>query len=404
LFHPDAVRVDYIADFSIEGDEEDEAIRTAHAIAVKERDKQEMVRKANLQKAESRIAMIDQYVSTCKKLAAGLNTRNCPMRSRLAFLEATQFKQGLPMYAQKTAIVKMIRENGCCIVKGGTGTGKTVSVPQWVFDEVFFAAGKPGRVAVLVPRRAIAEGLADYISKTRKVALGTEVGVGVSGNVQFDDSTRLLFATYGFFRAISQDDEHFSKWDAILLDEAHERNVDADFLMPLMVKATVARPDFRAVVMSATIDVEKFAGSLSANMGGVHVPSLSVEGVTFPVEDIWADSVWDPNADGAIVNLCAFVIDVFRTEGAGNILCFLPTIAAVEEAVNSTRKSMAHDPNVVVKPLFAALAAWEKNEVEFFTDIKKYPGNEGKRLICFSTNVAEAGITIPGTEFQPLFF
>jgi hypothetical protein len=291
--------------------------------------------------------------------------------------------------------------------QGGTGTGKTVCVPQWTYDHVFYELGKPGKkVAILVPRRAIAEGLAGYISRTRNVLLGEEVGLGVSGNVQLSDKTRLFFATYGCFRAMTSGQEHFKEWDAVLLDEAHERNIDADALFPQLALASKARPvgtpnEFRAVIMSATIDVQRFASTLAESLRQApqdplpDVPSISVEGVTYPVADIYSDKNWDPQASGAIVNLCVFVMHVFRKE-TGNVLVFLPTIAAVDEAVGQVQNEMRHDVNCVVKPLYAALDTWEKNEVEFFTDLKQYPDNEGKRLICFSTNVAEAGITIPG--------
>jgi hypothetical protein len=291
--------------------------------------------------------------------------------------------------------------------QGGTGTGKTVCVPQWTYDHVFYELGKPGKkVAILVPRRAIAEGLAGYISRTRNVLLGEEVGLGVSGNIQLSDKTRLFFSTYGCFRAMTSDQKHFQEWDAVLLDEAHERNIDADALFPQLALASKARPletanEFRAVIMSATIDVKRFADTMAESLRNApqdplpNVPSISVEGVTYPVADIYSDTNWDPQASGSVVNLCSFVMQVFRKE-AGNVLVFLPTINAVEEAVGQVQNEMRHDQNCVVKPLYAALDTWEKNEVEFFTDLKQYPDNEGKRLICFSTNVAEAGITIPG--------
>lgn len=172
----------------------------------------EMVRTAKLQKAEARLRMIEQYIRPCARLREGLSEDNVTPRARLAFLEGTQFKQGLPMYACKDAIVDMIQRNPCSIVIGGTGTGKTVSVPLWMYDEVFFSQGKPdARVAVLVPRRAIAEGLAAYISKTRRVKLGEEVGLGVGGTVQFGEHSRLVFMTYGFFAAVARSDANFSK-------------------------------------------------------------------------------------------------------------------------------------------------------------------------------------------------
>ncbi|KAK9812983.1 hypothetical protein WJX72_006801 [[Myrmecia] bisecta] len=203
--------------------------------------------------------------------------------------------------------------------------------------------------------------------------------------------------TYGFFRAVSTDDTHFSKWGAVILDEAHERRMDADALLPQLSAACQARADFKAIVMSATIDVSVFATSLEANGMPPPCPVIEVPGVTYPVQDVWwGGEPWVPTADGAITNLAMETVRVFNDEDQGNLLVFLGTIAAVNEMVSEVSRLLQHDKVVTVRPLYAALSDVEKEEVTAFSDLAKYPRNKGKRLICISINVAEAGVTIPG--------
>ena len=131
--------------------------------------------------------------------------------------------------------------------------------------------------------------------------------------------------------------------------------------------------------------------------GTTYCPVLEVPGVTFPVEVIWWEgNPWDPESDGAIQEFVVEVLRIFNHEQSGNILCFMSTIRSINEAIEVIRKQLKHDPDTVVLPLYAALHDWQREEVVSFTNLHKFPNNKGKRMICFSTNVAEAGVTIPG--------
>jgi len=251
--------------------------------------------------------------------------------------------------------------------------------------------GKPdARVAVLVPRKAIAEGLAKYISEVRQCELGGEVGLGTGDGCRFSDATNLCFMTYGYFLAISARDKDFGSWSAVILDEAHERNPDADKLLTQMSKACSVRPEFKAIVMSATIDVNVFARKM-IELGTNSCPVIDVPGVTYPVEVHFCDT-WDAEADNAEHALAQQVVTIFNHEEA-NVLVFLPTITMVNVAAAATFKMVGHDPNTVIKEMYATLPAKERDGVLNFG---QNPKDKGKRMICFSTNVAEAGVTIPG--------
>jgi len=154
LFHPDAVRVDYIVDYSFQGDDGAEkraAQEKARELAIQERETLEMTRKAKLSSKLARQHMVEAFIDRCTDLKKKVKTdpHSFPIVKQLHFVERTQFYdkkgEGLPMYARKWEIVNMIRTQGCCIVKGGTGTGKTVCVPQWTFDHVFYEDGQYGK-------------------------------------------------------------------------------------------------------------------------------------------------------------------------------------------------------------------------------------------------------------------
>ena len=277
-----------------------------------------------------------------------------------------------------------------------------MTVPQWVFDNYLALRERVMPVVVLVPRRAIAEGLSQYISKVRGCELGQEVGLGMGGAAFMSADSRIIFMTYGFFLGVSQGSQHFDKWGAIILDEAHERKAEADKLLPSLAAACKARPDFKAVIMSATIEPKVFIDNLKSNGVPGNVPTIDVPGVTFPVDDVWweGDDSWDPQADGAMQDLALESIRVYLQEKTGNVLVFVSTLAAVRQLVEDLSSMMKHDPECQVMGLYAALTEDERDEVVNFTDLSKYPQNKDKRLICVSTNVAEAGVTIKGETAQ----
>jgi hypothetical protein len=280
LFHPDQVLVKYIVDFGNDNDGQTAAERAAAQAAAQaailrkqkfealqaQRALKVQLQKDKLIKCQGRQAMVDHFVKRCDALLENLSESNVILRERLFFLELQQFDHQLPMYSRKAEFVDSLNTNQALVLKGGTGIGKTVTVPQWVYDHVFCEAEEKfskARVAVLVPRKAIAIGLAGYISRVRKVKLGKEIGLGTGDGVNFNDDSRLVFMTYGFFQAITQSDPTFSKWSAVILDEAHERNPSADILLGRMAATCRQRKEFKAIIMSATIDVRQFAEAIT---------------------------------------------------------------------------------------------------------------------------------------------
>lgn len=275
--------------------------------------------------------------------------------------------------------------------------GKSVMVPQWVADSSHPSRSDQQAVAVLVPRRAIAEGLAKHVSEMRGCALGEEVGLGIAGVASITKASRLVFMTYGFFMGVTTKDQLYSKWSAVILDEAHERKADADKIMVQLTAACKARPDFKAIIMSATIDNSVYVNNLKANQVPGNIASMDVPGATFPVKDVWFErEAWDPTKPSAVTELALETIWVYLQETIGNLLVFVSTVGAVHELVQTVSGMMQHDSECQVMALYSALNKAERDEVSEFSNLDKYPRNKGKRMICVSTDVAEAGVTISG--------
>ncbi|KAK9797437.1 hypothetical protein WJX73_004192 [Symbiochloris irregularis] len=394
LFHPDAVIVTHIIYLGPDDSQEVKVTEQMLQLAA-DREVADQKRMMELEELRAHLCMVTVFTDAADAYLAQLRGASVDLAEiqSLFHHELTQFERKLPTYARKQDFLKLLHVNQGIVLKGGTGIGKSVTTPQWAWDHHLRSTPGQKPVAVLVPRRAIAEGLSKFVAKERGAVLGGEVGIGIGGAACFSRESKIVFMTYGFFKAISSADEHFSKWGCIILDEAHERKADADGLLPVLGRACAARKELKLVVMSATIEPQVFKDILEANglAGGCDI--IKVPGVTFPVTDVWwTAQPWLPKADGAIESLALETIRIYLLEKTGNVLVFMSTVAEVTALVDKVATQMQHDQQCCVRPMYAKLDADGKEEVTAFGG----PQNKGKRLICVSTNVAEAGVTIPG--------
>ena len=399
LFHPDAVLVEYILSFGVDQSLSEAArlLEEARQKALQRKRYLENQKQAKIEKIASHVKMTAYFISVCESLMRDMNTSNVMFLMKRFKLEAQQFAAKLPMYAYKQEFIDAMSQNKMMILKGGTGIGKTVTVPQWAYDHLLCQSNELSdkRVAVLVPRKLIAATLANRLCSMRECELGDEVGVGTSDEYLTSANTRITFFTYGFFRAIQSSDPLFQTFDIVICDEVHERGMDAEFLMVRLCEASRIRPDLRLIVMSATIDVDKFSTMMAEYSDTKKAPVLlDVPGVTYPVQDIWWDGEpWDPTGPGALDELCVEVLRAFNQDDDGNCLVFVCTARNAIDCADKMRAMVTHDPSIEVASLYASLPEAEKTRVEgFHAD----PANAGRRMICFATNVAEGGITIPG--------
>ena len=284
----------------------------------------------------------------------------------------------LPILAEEERIVDAVRENQVVIVVGETGSGKSTQMPQF-----FHRAGlaSSGKIGITQPRRIAATSVAGFVARELGVSLGSTVGY----QVRFDDTTtegtEVKFMTDGILLRELQIDPDLRKYSLIMVDEAHERSQNIDFVLGLLKGVLRRRPDFKVVVASATIDQDKFSRYFW------DAPVVSVSGRTFPVEIKWAkESVSPFDMEQPVVDM---VEHIHRTaKQGGDILVFMPGEKEIRKVIGLLEKRGLS--GLVTLPLFGAMSAEDQGKV-----FQKFPG----RKVIVATNVAETSITVDGVVF-----
>ncbi|GAA4731421.1 hypothetical protein GCM10023216_24330 [Isoptericola chiayiensis] len=327
------------------------------------------------------------------------------------------YPEQLPVSARREDIAAAIRENQVVIVAGETGSGKTTQLPKILLE---LGRGRAGQIGHTQPRRIAARSVADRVADE----LGTELGGVVGYQVRFTDTssedTLVKVMTDGILLAQIQRDPDLLAYDTIVIDEAHERSLNIDFLLGYLSRLLPRRPDLKLVITSATIDSERFAAHFSpaalAREGGAPeavvdvlpdaAPVVEVSGRTFPVEIRYRPLSPDGDASGGgkkkgeekdlvtgIVEAC----DELMREGPGDILVFLSGEREIHDAADALEghlKERVRDPkrpdHVEILPLYSRLSAAEQHRV-----FQSHPG----RRIVLSTNVAETSLTVPGIHY-----
>ncbi|WP_438352433.1 ATP-dependent RNA helicase HrpA [Microbacterium sp. CJ88] len=315
----------------------------------------------------------------------------------------------LPVSAARDEIARAIATSQVVIVAGATGSGKTTQLPK-----ICLELGRT-RIAHTQPRRIAARTIAERIAEELQVPLGTTVGYKVRFTDNVSDDTAIALMTDGILLNEIHRDRLLRRYDTIIIDEAHERSLNVDFLIGYLTRILPQRPDLKVIVTSATIDPESFATHF-ADASGRPAPIVEVSGRTFPVEiryrgqddsddDAPAGSAsgsgsasrsgsasgGDDDEVGAIV---AALRELDR-EPAGDVLVFLPGEAEIRDAADAVRGAYAKDaaPTEVL-PLFGRLSAAEQHRVFERSTI---PGV--RRRVILSTNVAETSLTVPGIRY-----
>lgn len=282
----------------------------------------------------------------------------------------------LPISGKRDDIRRMIAEHQVVIVCGTTGSGKTTQLPKMVKEA---GLGKAGRIGVTQPRRLAATGMARRVAEE----MDTEYGKGVGCQVRFDDQTCdetiIKFMTDGILLAETQNDRHLLQYDCLIIDEAHERSLNIDFLLGYLKNLMSIRPDLKIVISSATLDAESFSAFFD------DAPVITVEGRTYPVEDFFLPPGKDEELANHILRAMRWISDV---DDQGDVLIFLPG----EREIRDTTKKLEgqHWKTTEILPLYGRLSMGEQQRV--FTV-------GGRRRIILATNVAETSITIPGIHY-----
>ena len=302
---------------------------------------------------------------------------------RLAALPKPEFDNTLPVHEKLEEIKKAIAENQVTIICGETGSGKTTQLPKICLE---LGRGAAGLIGHTQPRRLAARSVAERIAEELKSEIGSAVGY----KVRFTDHTSrdacVKLMTDGILLAETQTDRYLAAYDTIIIDEAHERSLNIDFLLGYLKQLLPRRPDLKIIITSATIDAERF----SQHFNGA--PVLEVSGRTYPVEILYRP-LTSKDEDDAEVELTDAIVDAadeLAQHGEGDILVFLPGEREIREAAEALRKSTLRR-NDEILPLFARLSHAEQHKIFHPSGVK--------RRIVLATNVAETSLTVPGIKY-----
>lgn len=314
---------------------------------------------------------------------------------RLAGLPAPTFPENLPVSERREEISAAIKNHQVVIIAGETGSGKTTQLPKICME---LGRGVAGLIGHTQPRRLAARSIANRIAEELQVEVGAAVGYKVRFKDQVGPKSHLKLMTDGILLAEIQGDRYLNDYDTLIIDEAHERSLNIDFLLGYFKQLLPKRPDLKLIITSATIDTQRFSRHFD------NAPVIEVTGRTYPVEVRYRPLLEDKNnADTdsttpkdakdlqqaileAVDELSS--IDTAQGKSPGHILIFFSGEREIREAAESLRKH--HPPQTEILPLFARLSAAEQNRV--FSQAKH-------RRIILATNVAETSLTVPGIHY-----
>ncbi len=290
------------------------------------------------------------------------------------------FQEDLPVNERRAEIAELIAKHQVVIVCGETGSGKTTQLPKIC---IALGRGATGYIGHTQPRRLAARSVATRVAQE----LQTQVGMGVGVKIRFQDKTIpesvIKLMTDGILLAETQTDPYLNAYDTIIIDEAHERSLNIDFLLGYLKQLLPKRPDLKVIVTSATIDAERFA----AHFNGA--PVIEVSGRLYPVEirhrPVQSD---DKDDERDLYDAIVDAVDEVNRLGPGDTLVFLPGEREIREAAEALRKR--HPPHTEILPLFSRLSAGEQDRI-----FKP----SGARRIVLATNVAETSLTVPGIRY-----
>jgi ATP-dependent helicase HrpA len=301
------------------------------------------------------------------------------------------FPESLPVSGRREDIAQALQAHQVLIVCGETGSGKTTQLPKIALAlGRGLGAGGKGLIGHTQPRRIAASSVAKRIADELKSPLGDVVGYKVRFQDRLQPGASVKLMTDGILLAETQTDPLLRAYDTIIIDEAHERSLNIDFLLGHLRQILPRRPDLKVIVTSATIDADRFATHFASKAGPA--PVIQVSGRLFPVEQRWRK--FEERRDFDLNDAIADAVDELWRDGPGDILVFLPGEREIREAADHLRKHLAHStrsgPQSDILPLFARLSQQEQDRV--------FEAGNGRRIVL-ATNVAETSLTVPGIRY-----
>ncbi len=300
------------------------------------------------------------------------------IEQRRALAPRPEFPPELPICARREEIAKAISSHQVVIVCGETGSGKTTQLPKICLE---LGRGIQGLIGHTQPRRIAARATASRIAHELKTELGGAVGFKIRFTDKVGPRSHIKIMTDGILLAETQGDRELRQYDTLIVDEAHERSLNIDFLLGYVKQLLPRRPELKLVITSATIDAERFSKHFKG------APVIEVSGRLYPV-DVRYHPVESEDDDYDLNEAISDAADELARQGEGDVLVFLPGEREIREAAETLRKH--HPPHTEILPLFARLSAEEQERI--------FKPHGGRRIVL-ATNVAETSLTVPGIRY-----
>ena len=302
---------------------------------------------------------------------------------RRAAMPKLTYPSSLPIVEFRDELVQTIRDHQVVIVAGETGSGKSTQLPKFCLEA---GRGIEGLIGHTQPRRVAARTIAERVAEELGVELGTAVGYTVRFTDHVRDSTLIEVMTDGILLAEIQRDPKLRRYDTIIIDEAHERSLNVDFLLGYLKQLLPKRLDLKVIVTSATIDTQRFSEHFN------NAPVITVAGRTYPVEmryrPIGAENFDDPNDDRDQVQAVCDAVMELAQEGPGDVLVFFSGEREIRDTADALRRLELRNTDVL--PLYARLSSAEQHRI--------FQAHTGRRIVL-ATNVAETSLTVPGVRY-----
>jgi ATP-dependent helicase HrpA len=301
------------------------------------------------------------------------------------------YPESLPVSGRREEIARALAEHPVIIVSGETGSGKTTQLPKIALElGRGIGAGGRGLIGHTQPRRIAATSVAKRIADELNSPLGEVVGYKVRFNDRLQAGASVKLMTDGILLAETQGDPDLRAYDTLIIDEAHERSLNIDFLLGYLRQLLPRRPDLKIIITSATIDADRFARHFASVRGPA--PVIHVSGRLYPVEQRWRPFVESREFD--LNDAIAEAVDELWRSAPGDILVFLPGEREIRDAADHLHKHLAQQhrggPPPEILPLFARLSQAEQDRV--------FEAGNGRRIVL-ATNVAETSLTVPGIRY-----
>jgi ATP-dependent helicase HrpA len=334
------------------------------------------------------------------QLQAEVEAAAARFEARRQSVPAIGYPAELPVSQRKDEIAAAIRDHQVVIVAGETGSGKTTQIPKICLE---LGRGVAGQIGHTQPRRLAARTVAERIAEE----LGTEPGSAVGYKVRFtdrsSDNTLVKLMTDGILLTEMQHDRRLLRYDTLIIDEAHERSLNIDFILGYLHRLLPSRPDLKVIITSATIDPERFSDHFAGGESSKHsgaAPIIEVSGRTYPVEIRYRPLVPEADASDVAVQTdeprdqvqgITEAIDELQAQGPGDILVFLSGEREIRDTADALTGAGYADIDVL--PLYARLSAAEQHRI-----FETHGGRRARRVVL-ATNIAETSLTVPGIKY-----